>query len=201
MAKNPVEEFLLEKKAFGAQDLRRMGAKAAPALRNVGAQAGNAALAGAGAAAFAGAVGAAGKLYAAATKTRDFNAMLESNPDLHYHLEQAPGGFNRLFTSLRTFSPEFTRDPLMAGNFMRRGMDSNVEDRGDIVTRALAARPRSNQHPAAEAAMGGFMKGVGSSAPEKKPQLQRQLKSVFKPGDNGQPNVLERVEETQHYHG
>lgn len=201
MAKNPVEEFLLEKRAFGMDKLKAFGAKAGPALSRAGEQAGNAALAGVGAAAFAGLTGAAGKLYDAATKSRDFNNMLEANPHLHQHLQSDPAGFNRMFTALRRFSPEFTKDPMVAGTLMLQGMESNAEDRGSLVLRAQKERVQPRQGPVSEAALGGFMKGFGGGGDGKKPQLQRQVKSVFKPGNEGEPNVLDRVEETQHYHG
>lgn len=204
MAKNPVEEFLIEKRAFGAGavgKLRALGGKVAPTLGRMGEQAGAAALAGVGAAGFAGLVGAAGKLYDAATKTRDFQNMLEANPDLHEHLQQDPAGFNRMFTSLRRFAPEFTKEPVVAGTLMRRGMVGAIEDRGDVSMGALRARNTPKAGPATEAALGGFMKGFGGAGDSKKPQLQRQVKSVYKPNDSGEPNVLDRIEETQHYHG
>lgn len=200
MAKNPVEEFLMEKKAFGSK-LKGMAQKAAPVLGRMGEQAGTAALAGVGAAGFAGLVGAAGKLYDAATKTRDFNSMLEANPDLHSHLEQDPGGFNRMFTSLRRFSPEFTKDPLVAGSLMRQGMESAVEDRGNLVIRSARDRTFPKAGPATEAALGGYMKGFGGGE-GKKPQLQRQTKSVFgAPGEGQEAPPLQRIEETVHQYG
>lgn len=201
MAKNPVEEFLTEKRAFGMNQLRSVGAKAGPALARAGEQAGNAALAGAGAAAFAGLAGAAGKLYDAATKARDFSNMLEANPDLHEHLQQDPAGFNRLFTSMRKFSPDFTKDPLVAGTLMRQGMDTPLETRGNLVIRGIRDQPQHRQGPAAEAAMGGFMKGMGGGGEGKKPQLLRQTKTVSQPGaDGGEPSV-QRIEEAHNYYG
>lgn len=201
MAKNPVEEFLLEKRAFGMSGLKSMGAKAAPVLGRMGEQAGTAALAGAGAAGFAGLVGAAGKLYDAATKTRDFQNMLEANQDLHEQLQADPGGFNRMFTSLRKFSPEFTKDPLVAGSLMRQGMNSNPEDRGNLVLRAQRERVFPKQGPATEAALGGFMKGVGGGGEGKKPQLLRQTKTVSQPGAEGGEPALQRIEEAHNYYG
>ena len=186
MAKNPVEEFLLEKRAFGMNSLKSLGAKAGPALGRAGEQAGNAALAGAGAAAFAGLAGAAGKMYDAATKTRDFNSMMEANPHLHQHLEQDPAGFNRMFTALRRFSPEFTKDPLVAGTLMSQGMESDPADRGNLVMRAQRERQHPKPSPAADAAVGGFMKGYGSGGEGKKPQLVSQRKTITTLGPNGE---------------
>lgn len=197
MAKNPVEEFLLEKKAL---NLGAFAQKAGPAARRMGEVAGNAALTGAGAAAFAGLTGAAGKLYLAATKTRDFHSMMEANPDLHELHQQDPAGFNRMYTSLRTFAPEFTQEPVVAGTLMRRAMVGTEEDRGDIAIKAMRERPANRPGPARDAAMGGFMSGLKAPGGEKKPQLMKQTKSVFRPNDGGDP-ALERIEESQNYYG
>ena len=201
MANNPVEEFLTEKRAFGMDKLKAVGSHVGPALGRAGAQAGNAALAGVGAAAFAGLAGAAGKMFDAATKTRDFNAMMEANPHLQHHLQNDPAGFNRMFTALRRFSPEFTKDPLVAGSFMAQGMESDPSDRGHTVLKAIAGSPRGKSSPATEAAMGGFMKGFGGGENKKPQQLQRQTKSVFgPPGDDNAP-ALQRIEETTNQYG
>ena len=201
MAKNPVDEFLSEKRAFGMPNVKAMAGKAAPVLGRMGEQAGTAALAGAGAAGFAGLVGAAGKLYDAATKTRDFQNMLEANQDLHEQLQQDPGGFNRMFTSLRKFSPEFTKDPLVAGSLMRQGMNSHLEDRGALVMRAQRERPQNRPGPATEAALSGFMKGMGGGGEGKKPQLLRQTKTVSQPGAEGGEPSVQRIEEAHNYYG
>lgn len=203
MAKNPVETFLLEKRAFGGalSKARQMGAKAGPVLGRMGEQAGTAALAGVGAAGFAGLIGAAGKLYDAATKSRDFKNMLEANPDLHEHLQSDPAGFNRMFTSLRRFSPEFTKEPVVAGSLMRQGMSSAMEDRGNLVMRAQRERPRVQQGPATEAALGGFMKGFGGGGEGKKPQLQRQVKTISQPSSEGGEPSVQRIEEAHNYYG
>lgn len=201
MAKNPVEEFLLEKSAFGMGGLKSMGAKAAPVLGRMGEQAGTAALVGAGAAGFAGLVGAAGKLFDAATKSRDFKSMLEANPDLHEHLQQDPAGFNRMFTSLRHFSPEFTKEPMVAGHLMRAGMNSTIEDRGALVLNTQGKRNPPKAGPASEAALGGFMKGMSGGGDGKKPQLLRQTKTISQPGPDGGEPAVSRVEEAHNYYG
>jgi hypothetical protein len=199
MAKNPVEEFLLEKRALNLSGALQ---KAAPVARRVGETAGNAALAGAGAAAFAGLTGAAGKLYMAATKSRDFKNMLEANPDLHEHLEQDPAGFNRLFTSLRTFAPDFTQDPLVAGTYMRNGFYNTADQRGSTAVRAMADLKPRRMGPVSEEAIKGFTGGMKLPPAEgKRQQLMKQTKSTFNhPGDGGDPQ-LSRIEETQNYYG
>ena len=198
MAKNPVEEFLLEKRALGI-NMSGLAQKAGPAARRAGGIAGTAALTGAGAAAFAGLTGAAGKIYMAATKTRDFRNMMEANPDLQEHQLQDPAGFNRMFSALRTMAPEFTQEPLVAGSYMRHGMESSPEDRGNVAVRAMRERQFPKAGPATEAAMGGFMSGLKAPGGDKK-QLTKQTKSVFKPTEGGDP-TLERIEEAHNYYG
>jgi len=200
MAKNPVDEFLSEKRAFGMPNLKGMAGKAGPALSRMGEQAGNAAMAGVGAAAFAGLVGAAGKLYDAATKTRDFQSMLEANPDLHEHLQSDPAGFNRMFTSLRRFSPEFTKEPVVAGTLMRQAMNGAIEERGNVSIGAQRNRQPPKQGPLTEAALGGFMKGFGGGGEGKKPQLLRQTKTISRMNEQGETSP-DRVEEAQNYYG
>jgi len=166
----------------------------------MGEQAGNAAMAGVGAAAFAGLVGAAGKLYDAATKTRDFQSMLEANPDLHEHLQSDPAGFNRMFTSLRRFSPEFTKEPVVAGTLMRQAMNGAIEERGNVSIGAQRNRQPPKQGPMTEAALGGFMKGFGGGGEGKKPQLLRQTKTISRMNEQGETSP-DRVEEAQNYYG
>lgn len=197
--KNPVEEFLLEKHALGV-NLSGLAQKAKPAAARAGSIAGNALLTGAGAAAFAGLTGAAGKLYMAATKTRDFSAMMEANPDLAAHQERDPAGFNRMFTSLRTMAPEFTQEPMVAGTYMRHAMEAPVEERGGVAVRALRERSFPKAGPATEAAMSGFMSGLKAPGGGDKKQLLRQMKTVFKPQEQG-GDVLDRIEESHNYYG
>lgn len=77
-----------------------------------------------GAAAATGAVALTGvavsKLYDAATKSRDFRAMLAANPELRDFAKENPNRANALFTSLRQLSPDFSKDPFVAGHYMRQ---------------------------------------------------------------------------------
>lgn len=177
---NPVEEFLLEKKSF---NLGGMAQAARPYGKRVAEGVGMGALAGMGSAAFAGLSLGAAKLYDAATKTHDFNNMMEANPDLLEHHQQDPAGFNRMFSALRTMAPEMTKEPLVAGAFMRRGMEESVEARGFTAVDAAERGGRSLKRPGplTEAALGGFSKGVGF---DRKPVGQ--TKTVYDPksGDN-----------------
>jgi len=172
---NPVEEFLLVKQALGFRE-----ALTSPTAKRLGGAAGSALAAGAGAAAFAGAVGATEKLYLAATKSRDFRKMIEANPDLREHQSQDPAGFNRMFTSLRTFAPDFTREPMVAGAYMRNAMLSDEESRGMLGVRAQGELRQQRQGAIPEAAMSGFQKNLDTG---KKPIGQ--TKHVYDPEGDG----------------
>ena len=154
---NPAEEFLREKRAFSFGGAARGALNAG---KSFGGIAGTAAAMGVGAAAFAGAAVAANKMYNAATKSRDFRSMLEANPDLKVHLKEDPAGFNRMYTSLRTLAPEFAKEPMVAGHYMRQGMEGPIEGRGGVALNAVQARKPQQMGPASEAAMEGYMKGL-----------------------------------------
>lgn len=191
MAKNPVEEFLSEKKAFGMGNAM---SAAKPYGKRVGEAVGMGALTGLGGAAFAGLTVGAAKLYDAATKTRDFNNMMEANPDLAHHHEQDPVGFNRMFTALRAMAPEFTKEPVVAGTYMRNAMENDPGSRGGVAVQArsdMSHGPRPG--PLTEAALGGFGKGVGLNR-----TVAGQRKETFKPGDEG---VVNEVSETTNRFG
>lgn len=103
------------------------------------------AAAGAGAAVAGAAIGGLGvavsKLYDAATKSRDFRQMLATNPDLTDMHESNPKQFNQMFTSLRAMNPEFSKDPLVAGEYMRR-MSADPNRAGGYLTEAVSHRDR-----------------------------------------------------------
>jgi hypothetical protein len=141
--KTPLEEFLAMKTAgFG----RTFG--------NAATGAGATALVGAGAAALT--VGAS-KAYDAITKRRDFATMLDHNPDLAEHHAADPRTFNRLYSSLRTVNPTFAKDPIIAGTYMRRMVESPMA--GGVLTDALAMNEKVPQH-VGEA----FRRGAGDGA-------------------------------------
>ena len=84
------------------------------------------------------------KLYDAATKTRDFKSMLEANPDLMQMQQEKPKQFNQMFTSLRTFTPEFSRDPVVAGTYMRQMMENPI-GAGGIITQGIMPHAKLTQ--------------------------------------------------------
>jgi hypothetical protein len=177
MAKNPVEEFLKVKEAF---NLGQLGPAAKGYGRQVSGALATGAATGVGAAAFAGLTVGAAKLYDAATKTRDFNNMMEANPDLHEHHQADPAGFNRLYSALRTLAPDFAKEPLVAGTYMRTGMLEDPSGRGQQAVKAMRdSGPGQRPGPLTEAALGGFSKGVGMSRPP-----QEQGKKPFGSADS-----------------
>lgn len=163
MAKNPVEEFLEVKTAAPAPGAFRKALNAMPGHFG-------AAAAGAGAAGAVGLVGAGlgaavGGIMDAATKGSDFRAMLEHNEDLHEHHERDPKRFNLMFTTLRNVNPQFSKDPLVAGSFMRRMIESPTGI-GGIAGEALKQRgdfPESTFGVAHDFAREGAKQGLGNS--------------------------------------
>lgn len=80
-------------------------------------------------------VDAAHKAYDAATKSHDFNKMLEINPDLVEKSEQDPKMFNQFYSSLRGMNPHFAKDPVVAGSYMRK-MTGDPTLAGGVLTEA-----------------------------------------------------------------
>lgn len=133
---NPLDEYFALKEAGVADTVKSIG-------KHVGGTAGKALLGGAGAAVGAGAVGAGGmaasKLWDAVTKAQDFRQMMESsfNGDLHELHATQPKQFNEAFSSLRRFAPQFTKDPMVAGTYMRRMMTMRPDSAGGALVEAL----------------------------------------------------------------
>jgi len=175
-------------------DYQKKSAAFGDALRQFGGHVGNTALnAGAGAlatAAVGGLAVAAGKLYDAATKSRDFRRMLDANPDLAEHHAQNPGGMNQFFSSLRTMNPAFSRDPLVAGHFMRQmaGIDTQGPGAvaGGYLMPAIDARRHFEHSPIQQLMMQGAAEGTkaymteAARGPGRQQELaqQRELASV-----------------------
>ena len=67
--------------------------------------------------------------------------MLRANPDLMSHHEARPTDMANAFTSLRTMNPTFSKDPLVAGSYMRRAMDAGA-NAGGVMREALEARDK-----------------------------------------------------------
>lgn len=127
---NPLEDFLSE---YGH---RTKEAGMGEVFRNAAAVAGATAAMGA---AITGVTYGARKIMDAATKGRDFNNMLAFNPDLKGYQKHNPQMFNQMYSSLRSMNPQFAKDPLVAGTYMRR-MSESPESAGGILTDSSSLR-------------------------------------------------------------
>jgi hypothetical protein len=166
---NPVVEFLPEKQG-GLFD----NASSVPKMFGDALVTG---VAGAGAAAALGGAGiAAHQLYNAATKGRDFRNMLVHNPDLVEEHQRDPKSFNQLFSSLRTVNPSFSRDPIIAGTYMRQMVGSPAA--GGVLTDALGFRDKEHHAPSFGSTV---MQGALGSAKVKLPKPDKD-KSALQPG-------------------
>jgi len=200
-SENPLTEYL-EKKAAGYGQAFGQAAKAVMAPKNIANSVVGAGAAALGAGAIA-AVGMAGHaIYDAATKSRDFKSMLEENDDIRQMHQDDPRAVNRMFSTLRTFAPEFSADPTVAGAYMRR-MVGNQAGVGEIVTHALDARHKmlgGGTHVSqgiGSAMMQGAQKGMaspGGGKPFKDPVgFMRANKPVRRSGGDGFGEVREEL--------
>ena len=129
---NPVEEYLQEKQAgFGSsmwQGIKDYAPQAAAVTAtSVGTMAaGKAILRG------------MDNVMLAITKKRDFNAMMEHNPELREYQQEDPKRFNAQFSSLRNLNPTFSKDPIVAGTYMRH-MSASPGMAGTAVVQSLSA--------------------------------------------------------------
>jgi hypothetical protein len=158
--KNPVEEFLGMRKTANVvgEAFRRFPQH----LAHAGAAAGAAATVGL---VGAGIHGAVSKIVDVATKSHDFRQMMHANEDLHPHYESDPKRFNLMFNTLRTMNPSYSKDPLVAGSFMRRMIESPT-GLGGIAGEALQHRgdfPESAFGVAHDYAREGAKAGLGES--------------------------------------
>lgn len=147
---NPLEDFLAMKKE-ATPPAPGMG----PLLKNTIMAAGATAGVSAG---VSGMGVAASKIYDALTKKRDFNQMLELNPDLQEHHTADPKKFNQMFTTLRSMNSSFSKDPLVAGTYMRRMVESPLSAGGIAVE--TIGHQRFAPAPMSEA----FHRGAGAGA-------------------------------------
>jgi hypothetical protein len=140
---NPVEEFLSEKKGSWWQNQTgqtagkwvkgMLGQQAPEAAKKFMSGAMNAGGAVLGATAVVGVGTAASKLYDVATKSRDFRRMLDHDPTLQPKHDADPRLFNQMYSTLRTFNPDFARDPVVASTYMHQMMDAPEAAGGRVV--------------------------------------------------------------------
>jgi hypothetical protein len=147
---DPITEFLSE---YGEKRAGFAGA----ALRSFPEQlAMGAATAGA-AALVVGAGMGAKSLYDAVTKAHDFRKMLSFNEDLAAHHAENPKYINAAFSTLRRINPEFSKDPLVAGAFVRQ-MVATPEAAFGLAGQAAGFAPRPG--PVETAVVRSIEKGV-----------------------------------------
>lgn len=77
--------------------------------------------------------------FLAITKKRDFNKMMEDNPDLQESFQENPKQFHAQFTSLRSMNPSFSSDPIVAGTYMRQ-MSASPATAGTAMVGAASQR-------------------------------------------------------------
>jgi hypothetical protein len=126
---NPVDEYLGMKN----------GMSKTAAQPPIGEMLGRSAVSGAAMAAGFGLVSAAAKAYTAMTKKRDYERMMEANPDLETARRSDIKTFIRHYNALRTMNPQFAAEPVVAGSYMRQ-MSAYPESAGKVVVEALQAR-------------------------------------------------------------
>jgi hypothetical protein len=157
MMATPIDEYFKTKTAV---DWKGVGQTA----KNVAQSGAIGAVAGAGAAAVG--VGAS-KILDAITKTHDFNVMLNNNADLRAQYEQNPKFFNLAYSSLRSTSPSFGKDPIIAGHYMRSIMDNQTQA-GAFLLQAVDASPKpqgSLSETISRSALEGAKSSYGRGAP------------------------------------
>lgn len=143
----PIDEFL---ETYGSPETEKTANQTAfgfaqnpGRLAQFGQNFGKAMVGGLGAGAATAAVGigamAAKSIMSAATKSRDFRAMLENNEDLGAHHANDPRRFNQLYTSLHTMNPAFAQDPIVAGTYMRQMLE-NPMNAGGILAQTIGTR-------------------------------------------------------------
>lgn len=134
---------------------------------------------GRGAASVGGAVGAgiaaslAGDLYDALkrgiTKTRNYKAMVEANPDLH---DRSAKDVQSAFSTLHTFNPDFAADPHVAGSYVRQQLtlagDSGQVDLHTLTSLVGARKNLADVKKLPSVNLGGH--GRGQEAPNPSPR-------------------------------
>lgn len=135
---NPIDEYLSTKTAaFGGQSvLPGMGRFARnQAVQSVVSGAGAAA----GGLAVMGLATAAQKALQSIRKKRQFEDMMQVNPDLAEQQAEDPMKFNAHYNSFRRLNPEFAADPILAGTILRK-MNANPETAGSVLAESFKGR-------------------------------------------------------------
>ncbi len=177
---NPLTEFLSEygpeekRAAFLGSVAKHLPEQAALGIATAGAAG---LIAGAGVGAHA--------LYDAVTKGRDFRKMLSFNEDLAAQHKENPKYVNAAFSTLRRMNSDFSRDPMVAGAFVRQ-MAATPEAAFGLAGQAagFAARPGAVH----DAALGGLQAGIAPAASLGRQADAKRMDAMFKA--MGQPQAV-----------
>lgn len=161
---NPLDDYLQSKAPMKKVAIFGTGQRILPGMgrfmRSKNLQdIGSGALQMAGGLAVSGLAGAAGKAYQAIRKKRDFDEMMDTNPDLEEFHRDNPKLFNRHYTSLRSMNPTLAQDPVVAGGIMRQ-MSQTPQVAGKVLVEYMRNSP---QGPALEVGAKATPKGPESS--------------------------------------
>jgi hypothetical protein len=158
---SPLDQYEEARKTAGVGNmLGRAGRGFADAMTPE--RVGGAAAVGLAGAAVAGLGTAAQKIVGAITKQRDFRRMMEMSPDLSEERDRNPERFNQHYSSLRSLSPEFASDPVIAATYMRQ-MSYAPESAGKVLVESIGSRPKQQAQPPW---MQSAMRGLGPQRPQ-----------------------------------
>lgn len=136
----------------------------------------------------------ADKVFDALTKGRDFNQMMKShfNADLHEVRQQNPEAFNEAFTNLRSVNPDLSKNPMVAGTYMRRMFSFDPASAGSILVEAKSQGEKQRSLGMEHALRGGEL-GIGHAYSEmlrdqgelekehRRPDLERKILEKTEP--------------------
>ena len=134
---NPIDDYLSTKTADFKQGILPGLSKFVrnPTMENLGAGAAQAV----GGLAVMTAASAAQKALQSIRKKRQFEEMMEVNPDLHAQQAEDPMKFNAHYNSFRRLNPEFASDPVLAGTILRK-MNAYPETAGSVLIESFKGR-------------------------------------------------------------
>lgn len=155
-SKTPLDAYFRVKEAALPRLPPGLGKRLGEGAMQAGVAAGGAAL-------VAGGAFAAEKAYDALTQGRDFRGMLAENPDIAEAHQENPKAVNRMYATLRTFNPAFSRDPLVAGSYVRQMLEDPLHAGGKVVD-ALNYRDKANGPGYGQAVFRSALSGMAGSS-------------------------------------
>ena len=184
---NPLDDFLMTKHGAPMMPSPSMGSVFGKAMLTGGA--GALMTAGVAAAGIA-----ASKIYDAATKVRDFRSMMSSpfNTDLHEHYTSRPRDFNAAYSSLRSVNPDFSKDPMIAGTYMRRMMTYDPASAGGTLVESLSHRDRGPS-PMMEALTSGGREGMKAGLTRGLAEHRENELHPIQQGEKGQEEIRRHI--------